>query len=80
MGVYLGYSIAHYADFYDFKHMLVLGRCTSGKGGPTMLEKAQGILDDEFPELAAKVELHLPDERLRRVGQAIAAASLPAIG
>lgn len=79
MGVYLGYSIAHYADFYDFKHMLVLGRCTSGKGGPTMVGKAQEILDGEFPELAAKIELHLPDERLRRVGQAIAAASLPAL-
>lgn len=79
MGVYLGYAIAHYADFYDFEHMLVLGRCTSGKGGPTMLGKAQEILDGEFPELAAKMELHLPDERLRRVGQAIAAASLPVI-
>jgi predicted NBD/HSP70 family sugar kinase len=79
MGVYLGYTVAHYADFYDFKHMLILGRCTSGKGGPTMVEKAQQILDSEFPQLAAKIELHLPDERLRRVGQAIAAASLPAI-
>ncbi|MGC9317304.1 MAG: ROK family protein [Armatimonadota bacterium] len=77
MGVYLGYTIAHYADFYDFKNMLILGRCTSGNGGPTMLETANDILDREFPELAAKIDLMLPSERLRRVGQAIAAASLP---
>lgn len=80
MGVYLGYTVAHYADFYDFDHMLILGRCTSGEGGPTMLAGAQAILASEFPELAAKVNLMLPDERLRRVGQAIAAASLPEIG
>lgn len=79
MGVYLGYTVAHYADFYDFNHMLILGRCTSGEGGPTMLEQAKAILAAEFPDLAAKVNLMLPDERLRRVGQAIAAASLPEI-
>ena len=77
MGVYLGYSIAHYADFYDFDHMLILGRCTSGEGGPMILEGAQAILRDEFPELDAKLTVMLPSERLRRVGQAIAAASLP---
>ncbi len=79
MGVYLGYTIAHYADFYDFRNMLILGRCTSGEGGPTMLNTAQDILNREFPELAEKIHLMLPSERLRRVGQAIAAASLPEI-
>ena len=29
------------------------------------------------PELAAKVKLHIPDENSRRVGQSVAAASLP---
>ncbi len=77
MGTYLGYTIAHYADFYDIRNMLILGRCTSGNGGPTMLETAQDILNREFPELAEQVNLMLPNERLRRVGQAIAAASLP---
>jgi len=24
MGYYLGYAIAHYADFYDIKHVLIL--------------------------------------------------------
>jgi hypothetical protein len=77
MGVYLGYGIAHYADFYDLKHLLILGRCTSGQGGPLMLEEAQAVLQSEFPQLAQKVSLELPSEKIRRVGQSIAAASLP---
>jgi predicted NBD/HSP70 family sugar kinase len=77
MGVYLGYGIAHYADFYDLKHILILGRCTSGQGGPIMVEEAQAVLQSEFPQLAQKVSLQLPSEKIRRVGQSIAAASLP---
>lgn len=78
IGVYLGYSVAHYADFYDLKHVLILGRCTSGKGGGLILAAAQEVLASEFPELAARISLQLPDEQSRRVGQSIAAASLPA--
>lgn len=77
MGVYLGYTIAHYADFYTIKHVLILGRCTSGQGGPIMLSGANQVLQAEFPELAARVNIQLPDEKSRRVGQSIAAASLP---
>ena len=79
IGIYLGYAIAHYADFYDLKHVLILGRVTSGKGGPLILKEANKVLQAEFPELAAKVNIQLPDEKSRRVGQSIAAASLPAI-
>lgn len=79
MGIYLGYTLAHYADFYDMKHLLLLGRCTSGKGGPLMLEGARKVLQQEFPALFEKLQIHLPDEKIRRVGQSIAAASLPAI-
>ena len=79
MGVYLGYGIAHYADFYDMKHVLILGRCTSGRGGDLLIEGAQKVFEAEFPELLKKVELHLPDEKIRRVGQSVAAASLPAL-
>jgi predicted NBD/HSP70 family sugar kinase len=79
MGIYLGYAIAHYADFYDLKHVLILGRCTSGSGGPLLLDGARLVLRAEFPELAARIRIQLPDERSRRVGQAIAAASLPAL-
>ena len=80
MGVYMGYALAHYADFYELSHVLILGRCTSGKGGPLILDGALEVLRAEFPELAARVAIQLPDEKSRRVGQSIAAASLPAIG
>ncbi len=79
MGVYLGYGIAHYADFYEIKHVLILGRCTSGRGGDLLLEGAKKVFETEFPELLKKIELHLPDEKVRRVGQSVAAASLPVI-
>jgi predicted NBD/HSP70 family sugar kinase len=79
IGVYTGYAIAHYAVFYNIKHMLVLGRVTSGSGGHILIEKADEVLKCEFPELAARIQVHLPDEKMRRVGQAVAAASLPAV-
>jgi predicted NBD/HSP70 family sugar kinase len=79
MGVYLGYGLAHYADFYEIKHVLILGRCTSGRGGDLILDGANAVLKAEFPELAARIHIQLPDEKSRRVGQSIAAASLPAI-
>jgi predicted NBD/HSP70 family sugar kinase len=79
MGVYLGYGIAHYADFYNIKHVLILGRCTSGHGGDLLIEGAKKVFETEFPELLKKIELHLPDEKIRRVGQSVAAASLPVV-
>jgi predicted NBD/HSP70 family sugar kinase len=80
IGVYLGYQIAHFSDFYDLQNLLILGRVTSGKGGDVMVATAKETLKAEFPELAKRVELHVPDEKLKRHGQAIAAASLPEIG
>lgn len=77
IGTELGYAVAHYADFYDLKHILVLGRVTTGPGGDIMIEQARRVLEAEFPEVAEKVRLALPDEKSRRVGQSIAAASLP---
>ncbi|MBI4556635.1 MAG: ROK family protein [Candidatus Hydrogenedentes bacterium] len=79
MGCYMGYGIAHYADFYELKHVLILGRCTSGRGGQLILDVANEVLENEFPDLARRIIVHLPDEKVRRVGQSIAAASLPAI-
>jgi predicted NBD/HSP70 family sugar kinase len=77
IGYYLGYAVAYYASFYDIRHVLILGRVSSGEGGDIILRKANQVLDVEFPELAARIKLHLPDELNRRVGQSIAAASLP---
>lgn len=79
IGVYLGCTIAFYREFYDFEHMLVLGRVTTGPGGDVVLEKARAVLSTEFSEIADSVKLHVPDEKSRRIGQAVAAASLPAI-
>jgi predicted NBD/HSP70 family sugar kinase len=79
IGTYAGYGIAHYADFYDLKHVLILGRVTTGRGGEIILNKSLEVLRAEFPEIASTVSIALPDEKNRRVGQSIAAASLPAI-
>ena len=79
IGAYFGYAIAFYSEFYDINHVLIMGRVTSGEGGALILEFAQKVLDEEFPELSEKIKLHIPDENSRRVGQSVAAASLPQI-
>lgn len=79
IGVCFGYSLAHYAQFYDVEHVLVLGRVTTGQGGEVVLRTAERVLSEEFPELGRKMRLHMPDEKEKRNGQAIAAASLPQI-
>jgi predicted NBD/HSP70 family sugar kinase len=77
IGVSLGYAIPWYAEFYELDHVMILGRVTSGRGGERILVRAREVLAAEFPELAARVSIFLPDEKSRRVGQAVAAASLP---
>jgi predicted NBD/HSP70 family sugar kinase len=79
IGIYLGYTLPYYAEFYDFRQVLILGRVTTGNGGDIVIAKAQEVLKAEFPEVAAKIELKVPDEKSRRVGQAVAAASLPSL-
>ena len=76
IGTYLGHTMPYYAMFYDIKHVLLLGRVTSGEGGNIIMERANKILAEEYPEL--KFRLEMPDEKNRRVGQSIAAASLAA--
>lgn len=79
LGVYLGYGLLLYAQFYAMKHVLLLGRVTSGEGGERLLARAREVLRRESPDLAERLRIHLPDEATRRVGQSIAAASLPQI-
>ena len=79
IGAYLAYTVVLYSQFYDIEHMMLLGRVMSGKGGDTILRVCNEILRDEYPELARKCEVMLPDEKTRRVGQSVAAASLPRI-
>src|SRR5262245_4573360 len=78
LGVYLGYALAHLANVYDFGHVLVLGRVTSGPGGAIMIDTALDVLRADFPEVSDRVDLSMPGETENRHGQAIAAASLPA--
>ena len=77
IGVYLGHSLALYHHFYGFKHVLLLGRVMSGRGGDIILDVCKQVLADEYPEIADKINPTLPDEKARRVGQSVAAASLP---
>ena len=79
IGVYFGNTIAYYAMFYDIKHVIIMGRVTSGEGGTILLARAKEVLEKEYPALAKTIELHIPDEKSRRVGQSVAAASLPRI-
>jgi predicted NBD/HSP70 family sugar kinase len=79
IGVYFGYTIATYSDFYEFRNLLVLGRVLTGEGGDLILATAQEVMRAEFPEIAEHVRFHIPGEQEKRHGQAIAAASLPAI-
>lgn len=79
IGTYLAHSFALYYDFYAFRHVLLLGRVMSGKGGDLLLETCRKVLADEYPELSEKINLALPDEKFRRVGQSAIAASLPEI-
>lgn len=79
IGVYLGYTAHLYSLFYDFSPLLILGRVTSGSGGELIKYQAETVLKTDFPQLAEKIVIHLSDEQSRRVGQAVAAATLPEI-
>jgi predicted NBD/HSP70 family sugar kinase len=79
LGAYLGYAVAQLANVYDFRHVLVLGRVTSGPGGAIMMDVAREALRLDFPALASRIDLRMPGEKEKRHGQAMAAASLPAL-
>jgi predicted NBD/HSP70 family sugar kinase len=79
IGVYLGYSVAWFARWYEIDNLFTLGRVTSGAGGELIIDTAAEVVRDEFPELADRLHMATPDEKFKRHGQAIAAASLPSI-
>ena len=79
IGVYLGHTLAYYHSLYGYRYVLLLGRVMSGKGGDLLLESCKKVLAEEYPEVSKAIELALPDEKFRRVGQSMAAASLPEI-
>ena len=77
LGVWLGHALAGYAVVYDCRHVLLLGRVMSGRGGEAALDACRRTLAADYPELT--LGLHLPDDKMRRVGQAVTAAGLPVI-
>lgn len=77
IGAYLAHTLVLYSMFYEIKTLLVLGRVASGVGGDLVISECNRILGEEYPELAQQMEVTLPDEMMRRVGQSVAAASLP---
>jgi predicted NBD/HSP70 family sugar kinase len=76
IGCYLGHALALWRSIYDCRHVLLLGRVMSDVGGNTIKETAELVLRDDYPEIR-DLQLHLPDEKIRRVGQSVAAAALP---
>lgn len=79
IGTYLGHTLAYYYELYHMKHVLLLGRVMSGKGGDLILKECCRVLQDEYAEIAGNIIPSLPDEKFRRVGQSAAAASLPEV-
>ena len=79
IGCYLAHTLYYYHALYGCENLLLLGRVMSGKGGDILLDTCRSVLADEYPALAAKLRLALPDEKFRRVGQSAIAASLPEV-
>lgn len=77
LGVYLGYALGQYDQYYDLETVLLLGRVMSGAGGNVLIKMAEKVLAREFPERAPSIKLRTVGEREKRHGQAVAAASLP---
>lgn len=78
VGVYLGYALADYCDFYKIDHVMILGRVAKGPGGDIMLDQAKKVLEEEFPEYS-HIKFHTADDHFKAVAQCIAAAALPTL-
>jgi predicted NBD/HSP70 family sugar kinase len=75
IGTAFGYAVAGVCEFYPvIETAVIMGRVTSGVGGDLICREANRILADVFPELETNVAV--PDDSLRRHGQAVAAATL----
>ena len=79
IGRYLANAVCWYREFYDYSNLMILGRVTSGFGGDILLHTARMGLEGVAPALAEKIDIFMPDEKARRLGQSVAAAQIPAI-
>lgn len=73
IGIFLGYTLPFYHKFYRMKHLLIMGRVVSGRAGQIIVDNAKKVLKEEFN---LEIDLILPDEKSKRVGQSIASSSL----
>ena len=87
-GTYLAkYSIGNYKPLdlgtEGIVNMQIVGfnvdPLADGTGNAPTTWISKEVLATEFPELNEKITLNIPDEKARRVGQSVAAASLPKI-
>ena len=51
IGLYLGYTVPWYREFYGFDSMMILGRVTSGPGGVMILETCLLYTSDAADDL-----------------------------
>ena len=79
IGAYVGHAVLEYREWYDVEHVLLLGRVMTGTGGEVIRDCARDVLRVEDPAAAVAISFHEVSERDKRHGQAVAAASLPAI-
>ena len=79
IGRYLANAAAWYHEFYDYQNLMILGRVTSGFGGSVILETAKMGLEAIDPLLAEQIDIFMPDEKARRLGQSVAAAQIPVV-
>jgi hypothetical protein len=79
IGRYLANAAAWYREFYDYSNLMILGRVTSGFGGDVILNTAKMGLEAVDPALAEQIDIFMPDEKARRLGQSVAAAQIPEI-
>jgi len=77
IGCILAHTVPLFSMFYDLENIYLCGRIFSNKGGDLIVSECNRILEEEYPAVNEKTTIWLLDETTRRVGQSIAAASLP---
>merc|ERR1711862_703457 len=70
VGVYLGYALAQYSEFYKIDHLMILGRVSKGEGGDLMMATAKKVLETEFPEIPA-ITFHTADDHFKLLANAL---------
>ncbi|MBQ8112781.1 MAG: ROK family protein [Kiritimatiellae bacterium] len=76
IGRYLANAAAWYREFYDYSNLMILGRVTSGFGGEIILNTARMGIEALDQALSEQIDIFMPDEKARRLGQSVAAAQI----